>query len=198
MSVSDDTKLEALLDHYNDTFKYIREYAKIRERLFLFALIVVAIMFFDITAAADSTAVISEIIEKKVGLKIAIKPAFIESILWFSLLSITIRYFQMTVLVQRQYDYMHELEDKLCKLGGNFFYREGKAYKEAYPLFSRWTGFLYTIAFPVILIVVISIKTYNEYLTRNALGINYFINLAFFVMIVLSVLLYWLQIHFKK
>ena len=72
MSVSDDTKLETLFEHYNDTFQYIQKYAKTRERLFLFALIVIVILFFDITAAVDSTKVVSEIIEKKVGLPVTL------------------------------------------------------------------------------------------------------------------------------
>ena len=36
MNIAEEKKLEILYDHYKDTFSYIREYLKQRERLFVF------------------------------------------------------------------------------------------------------------------------------------------------------------------
>ena len=198
MSISDDTKFEKLFEHYNDTFTFLQEYTKSRERLFLWALIVVGIMFLDVTTAIDSTKIAAEFIEKKAGIKILIKPSFIGSMLWFFLLSIIVRYFQFNILVRRQYSYIHQLEDNLCVFGGDYFHREGKAYFKDYPVFAKWTWFLYTIVFPALLMSVMIFKVYNEYLIRNSLGMSFFVDIILFVMSLISVLLYWLQIHFKK
>lgn len=198
MNVSDDKKFETLFQHYNDTFQYVQGYSHVREKLFLFALIIILIMSFDITSTADSTKIISEIIEKKIGLQIVIKTAFIGSILWFSLLSIVIRYFQINILIKRQYSYIHKLEDKLCTLGGEIFHREGKAYFENYPLFAKWTWFLYTIIFPIFLIFVTILRVHGEYIARKNLGISYYVDIVLFGIILISNLLYLFQIHLEK
>lgn len=199
MSIPDDKKFDALFDHYNDTFKYIQEYAKTRERLFLMALMVVLVMSFDLTSAVDATQVVSEVIEKKLGLKFAINPAFIGSLLWFALLSVLIRYFQTSILVNRQYSYIHQVEEHLrTLLEGDYISREGKAYAKGYPIFSKWTRLLYTIIFPLFLLLVVCVKTYKDYGIRESLGMTYPINLILFIMIAISVALYWVQLHFKK
>ena len=43
-------KFEILHDHYKDTFGHIRDYLKLRDRLFFFLLIVITLMLFQISS----------------------------------------------------------------------------------------------------------------------------------------------------
>jgi hypothetical protein len=199
MTVSDDKAFDALMGHYNDTFKYIQEYSATREKLFLITLLIVLFMSVDVTSSADAVTIAKDFLEKKLELKLAIKPAFISSMLWFSLLSVLIRYFQMVILINRQYDYIHNVEENLCSLlGRDYIFREGKAYVKSYPIFSEWTQVIYTILFPIFLMLVVCIKIYKEFAIRNTLGIGYYIDIVIFTMIIVSVVLYWVQLHHKK
>ena len=70
---------------------------------------------------------------------------------WILTLAITLRYCQATVSVERQYDYLHELEEKVSReLGDEALYRrEGRAYLDDYPLFQDWAYVCYCFLFPV-------------------------------------------------
>ncbi|NJL58660.1 MAG: hypothetical protein HC887_02435 [Desulfobacteraceae bacterium] len=159
-------------------------------------------MFVDITSAANVIGILLEVIKKKLelgqsGQTVAIEPAFIGSMLWFFLLSILIRYFQTVILINRQYAYIHKVEENLCSfLGADYICREGKAYVRSYPIFSKWTKALYTVIFPIFLMLVVSVKIYKEF---KILGMFYLgVNTVLFLMIIVSVVLYWIQLHHKK
>lgn len=79
--------------------------------------------------------------------------------LWFVLLCLVVRYFQTNIVVGRQYDYIHKVEDKLnafYDIQGEMFTREGKSYLGKFQLFSTLSGYLYIIVFPVLLVIVTS------------------------------------------
>ena len=198
MNVTDDIKLQSLLEHYKDTFKYIREYLKSRERLFILALLIVLLMSFDLSTSLDHSKIVSTLIEKKIGLKLIISPLFIGSLIWFTLLSIIVRYCQVTILIERQYKYIHNLEDELCNFGGDYYHREGKAYKKDYPLYLRWTRLLYTIIFPIFLLITISAKMWKEMTVINKLMFYFYIDLLIYIMLLITIILYILQIRFHK
>ncbi len=71
---------------------------------------------------------------------------------WVLTLAIALRYCQTTVLVQRQYPYLHALEDAISPaLGGDDLYRrEGQVYLREYPLLLDAAWFAYGILFPLI------------------------------------------------
>ena len=97
MDISEDKKLEVLNDHYKDTFSHIRSYLKQRDRFFAYLLLVLVIMFLQVVSPGESDAVISKLIAEKAGKSVVINTAFIRGMLWFVLLSLVIRYYQITV-----------------------------------------------------------------------------------------------------
>lgn len=196
--ITDSERLQALLDHYKDSFKYLSGYLKTRERLFLVVLIVIVGMFLDITAVVDSSSIVSQLAEKTIGLKVTLAPKIVASMFWFVLLSTVVRYFQTTILVERQYPYIHQLENEICRIAGDSFHREGRAYLENYPFFSKWTWSLYTIIFPAVLSLAVIVKAYNEFQILDKLAANFYLNCVFFLMLLISIVLYMMQIHFKK
>ncbi len=196
---SDDVKLEILAEHYKDTFFHIQEYLKLRDRLFLLILIVATLMLFQIYSPAESGETFSQFITKKLELKSSIDITFIGSIIWFALLSLVVRYFQTVVHIDRQYAYIHQLEELIStEYGSTAFTREGKSYLKDYPLFSSWAWILYTIVFPVLLLLVVGCKINSDIHQATCVSFLVAVNAAIAVLIVLSTAFYLLQVHFSK
>ena len=109
------------------------------------------------------------------------------------------RYFQAAVHLERQYKYIHNLEDQLSPhYDGKAFTREGKAYLGDYPLFSRWTSALYTKLFPVLLIAVLGTKLRSEYYGSESVGLQVTFDAVVFLAVLISAVLYVAQIHFRR
>lgn len=195
----EDVKLQLLHDHYKDTFFYIQKYIKLRDRLFLFILIVATLMLFHIYSPSESGEAVSQFITKKLELKPPIDITFIGSIIWFGLLSLVVRYFQAVVHIERQYKYIHQIEEQLSvEYANKAFIREGKSYLNDYPLFSSWAWILYTIVFPALLIVLVIVKIVGEICQAGSISLLISVNVAIALFIVLSTLFYLLLVHFKK
>ena len=105
-----DGRLSVLHAHYVDTFAHITAHLKTRDRLFMFLLVVVGIMLFQIAAPDDFGTAATALIAERVGLKNGIDVHFIGSLVWFVLLALLIRYYQTVVHIERQYEYIHGLE----------------------------------------------------------------------------------------
>ena len=196
---TEDTKFQILSDHYKDSFSYLQKFLKQRERFFFLILIIVTLMLFQIYSPADSGKVISQFVTNELGLEDSIDIAFIGSIIWFLLLSFVVRYFQTVVYIERQYNYIHKLEDQLSLFYNNdVFTREGKSYLSNYPLFSKWVSKLYTIIFPFLLLFVILTKIITEISNITNGSQLVYINVIIFSCIFISTVLYLLLVHFEK
>lgn len=195
----DENLLSLLHDHYKETFAHIQDYLKLRNRLFAYILVVVTLMLFQMYSPSGSERAISELLTEKLKLNTPIDISFLASIIWFALLSLVVRYYQTVVHIERQYDYIHKLEDQISpEYNGKAFTREGRSYLKEYPLFSSWTWTLYTIVFPSLLSIVVIIKIIGE--IRQAVGVNVLlsVNVIIALAIFLSSLFYVLLVHFKK
>lgn len=199
MAIGEEAKLEALADHYKDTFHYVREYVGIRDRLFLLVLVLLGLQFFQISSPDESSTAIVEFFKNTFGFQITVNKHSLNTILWFALLSVVVRYFQANVYINRQYKYLHTLEEKFTSLfGEKIIAREGKHYLSEYPLFSDWTNVLYTWVFPVLLILTGGFKTYSDWPGCEHLGMAYSLNCAFYLMIATTTVLHLNFIHFGK
>lgn len=74
---------------------------------------------------------------------------------WVLTLTIGLRYCQTSVLVNRQYPYLHALEEAISPEvgGGDLYQREGKVYLREYPLLLDVAWIAYVILFPLIVMV---------------------------------------------
>lgn len=197
--LSDDKKIELLTDHYKDTFVHLTEYRKLRDRLFSLILLTITLLLFQIYSPTEAGAAIGQFIAKKLELQNAINISFIGSIIWFALLGFVIRYFQTVIHIERQYDYIHNLEEQISNhYKGKAFTREGKSYLTNYPLFSNWTHILYTIAFPLLLMVVVIIKTANEIYFSTNISFLLAFNFITALCVLISTVLYWRAIYSRK
>jgi magnesium-transporting ATPase (P-type) len=159
----------------------------------------VTLLSLQIFSPRKSGAVISDFVSARVGVSAGIDVSFIGSVIWFCLLGLVVRYFQTVVHVERQYSYIHGLEEQL---GSHYDYkaftREGRAYFNDYPTFSTWAWILYTIIFPVLLLVVVFVKIVNEFRSTEPVTSLFIFNATVFLCIIVSTLLYLTSVHFRK
>jgi len=200
-SISSDTKFQALHEHYKDTFLNIKESIKFRDRLVALVLLVLALVVLYTFWPADAITAFSQITAQKIGIAISVDGSFLGSIIWFALLATVVRYTQVVVYIERQYAYIHHLEEELRKNYDSeiVFTREGKSYLNKYPIFSDWICLLYTTIFPLVLIAVVLSKITSEWISSARISsLPLLLNTALAICVLISVILYMRFMHKQK
>lgn len=148
-----DKQLEILHDHYKETFARMREVEALRDRLFLWVIGLFALLILEIGYPAAIGGALGKlsIAGGELNLQTLPLPALLNAT-WVLTLAIGLRYCQTSVLVNRQYPYLHTLEDAISPElgGGDLYQREGKVYLREYPLVLDVAWFAYGILFPLI------------------------------------------------
>ncbi len=166
---------EILLQHYQDTFQLILFNTKIRNRLFIYSLLILALIIFDACSPSSLTNLFNAYIDQNFKNKIDLNFDIIIAAVWFLLLCLMIEYYKRSMHVDRQFRYLGGLEQDLNDLlGDDFITREGKSYesktgvyqkdeKEPRPFCLRAIGPLYTYIFPVALSGIIIWRTIDSF-----------------------------------
>ncbi len=192
-----DKELEIYYDHYKDTFSWLRKYLTSRDKYFFYLVCLVTILFFNSWLPYDFNSFTKIILKEKVGISDFSNFMLIDSLLLFSILSISIKYFQANLLIERQYSYIHHIEKKLSsKLTYFNIFREGKGYLNNYPIFSSIVHRIYTIGFPVLLMILVGFKWYYIVYSVKITGFLWFDTIVTLTIIILT-LCYLTWIHFQ-
>lgn len=148
---------EILYDHYKDTFSHIRDREKQRNRAFFIVIALVGLLFLEVGYPANLAQLLGEVDASPIKLSLrAIPVPALLSATWTFLVVVVLQYCQTSVHIERQYNYLHVVENELsADYGGVIFRREGKAYCDDYPLLTRWAWFFYALMFPAIILVAI-------------------------------------------
>src|SRR5579864_4527579 len=104
-----EAKLTLLNDHYKDTNAKIEKTIKNRDRSFLFILILLGVLAFQLFSPQQSNTVLTQVVQKKLNVDAAVSINFIGTLIWFGLLAMAIRYFQSVINLEKHYKYVHEL-----------------------------------------------------------------------------------------
>jgi hypothetical protein len=159
--------VNALYDHYKDTYTSIRERERERDKLFLLLIGIFALLALQVVYPLQFGGVVETITlgNTKLSLGAASAAALLTST-WLLLSAIALRYGQRVVWVERQYDYLHILEKRVGRLLNeeSIFGREGAAYLKGAPFFQDWTWLLYVLLFPIVGISVASILLIVEWI----------------------------------
>lgn len=149
-------QLEILHDHYKETFARLRDAEALRDRLFLWVIGLFALLILEIgyPAAIGGTLGALNIAGGELNLQALPLPALLNAT-WILTLTMGLRYCQTSVLVNRQYPYLHTLEETISPEvgGGDLYQREGKVYLREYPLLLDTAWFTYGILFPFIVML---------------------------------------------
>lgn len=197
--ISEDTSFEVLSDHYKDSFEHLLEHRRFRDRLFRFILLVMTTMVFQLYSPAEATQAISDLATQKLELTSPIDSSFVASMVWFALLAFTVRYYQAVIVLERQYDYIHKLESVLSQnYEGKAFTREGAAYLADYPLFSKWASKLYTVAFPLLLVILVIAKIVSELCEAPRVSVTLGFDVVVSILVLISIVLSMTSLHRRR
>jgi hypothetical protein len=165
--MSESPHLDVLHDHYKESFSYIRERERERDRLFLILIALFALLALEIQYPINFKGALGTLTFLGIELNVDALPlpAFLTAT-WVTVLVITLRYCQASTNVERQYEYLHTLEDKIsAQLGDDELYRrEGRAYESGYTPFSWWAWRFYVVVLPAIAIVATCVLIYQEWI----------------------------------
>ena len=197
---STDARLTILHEHYCDTFKHVREYWRLRNRLMAYTIVVLTLMFLQITAPDKAAQTIQDVAKLKLGIGITVDPRFIGTLLWIVLAVLVVPYFQYAILIDRQYKYLHHLEDKFKDfMGKKVITREGSAYLTGRPCFQHVVKHLYITVFPALLLLAICIQWATAVKPMSSwINIYFLIDTLIALIVIVAIILYMLWMHFKK
>jgi len=193
--------INILHDHFKESFEYIREREKQRDRLFLYVLILFCLISLQIANPIVIAKSLQQVNIFSITIDITKLPyAFTLNITWLFLLIITMRYCQSSIIVERQYNYLYKIENTIQKLLGNneIYAREGKEYLRNYPAFSSWVWIFYTIVFPLIIFIAATSLIYVEISNRWRLSFSILFDLVIFIMTIVTIFLYKILPLFSK
>lgn len=148
--------LDLLHDHYKDSFTNIRERERRRDRLFVTLVLLFTLLVLEVQYPAATDGALGTLSIGGVQVSVGDLPlAALLDVTWLMTLLVGLKYCQTALAVERQYPYLHRLEEAIGERLGDpsLFCREGAAYLHAYPTVLNWAWFCYVIVFPVALLV---------------------------------------------
>jgi hypothetical protein len=154
--VSPDKQLDLLHDHYKDTFTLMRDREKQRDRTFLVVIVLYALLTFEIQYPASFRSSLGTINIGGNQLQLQRLPlAGLLDASWVLVLAVALTYCRTAINVERQYSYLHRLEEWLSSALNTptLYRREGSAYLEGYPVFLDWTWVCYVLIFPLVVLL---------------------------------------------
>lgn len=192
-----DAKFYNLCSHYKDTYDIHLATVKQRDVLFYGLLAVLALFSLQFTSSELVNNALCNIVKKQLDLTIDNRSNLLSTILWFLLFGLSSKYYQIVIQIERQYDYIHSLEEIINAEydGTTAFTREGKSYLEKYPLFSNWICLLYTMVFPTIILMCIAVRIFSELKNFEAMGVSLAPMFISYLLIGTSTILYLGKLH---
>jgi hypothetical protein len=193
-------EIQILYDHFKDTFEIQKSNIQKRNYLTIICLCLIALLSFQISNPNETTEISAELIKKNIG-NIKIDFKYINNILTFSLLWTVITYYQINLQIEKLFNYIHTIEEKLSKdLKLPEFSREGKSYLSNYPFLLTFVDTIYKLGFPLALIFVSIIKFITEMKQYNEPFKNghFWFDIIIIFSIIIVSLLYLCNVYFKN
>ena len=186
-----------LCSHYKDTYEIHLASIKQRDTLFYALLVILALFSLQVTSTELVNSALSGFINKQLDISIDKNSNLLGTLLWLLLFGFSSRYYQTVIQIERQYDYIHHLEELISKRYPNTraFTREGKSYLDEYPIFSNWIWLLYTLAFPLIILTCIVIRILGELEVYETLSLSLIPSFVAYLLVGTSTVLYIGKLH---
>lgn len=147
--------LELIYDHYKDTFENIKSSLKIRDRLTLYILMLLFIVFLILISPALYSEALQSIAKQYLELETSPSHYLLVDLLIFAcLLIVSVKYFQILIYIDREYSYIHSIEHCLKDLITEFkINREGEFYFEKRPLLQKYNKWIFSYLFIILIII---------------------------------------------
>lgn len=164
--MAEDAALSIIHDHYKETFALIRERERLRDRSFGFLILLFAVLVLEVFYPSQAGASISVVHAFGTDIDIRQLPlALLIDATWVFALTIALGYCRTVAHIERQYPYLHHLEDWMASALGNdtLYRREGRVYLNNYPVFLNIAWFSYVIVFPVVAMLGCLVLVWHEW-----------------------------------
>lgn len=191
-----DNNPDIIYDHYKESFDLSKKAQAQRDKYFAISIILIAILFLLFIEPNTTVDIGKSILKEKLDLDVKYSVSVIQSFIWFLLMYYTMRYYQRVIYVERQYHYIHKIEETLRNQVDKIFDREGDNYLNNYPAFGNFIEFIYKYIFPVLHFLIISIKIISEWKVYESIY-NVILNTAIAVIINIMTFLYIIFLHPK-
>ena len=193
----EEEKFNNLCSHYKDTFDIHRASIKQRDTLFYGLLVILAVFTLQLSSTEKVVSIVNEYVNKSTGVKLDKNVDFISTLLWLFMLGFTTRYYQVVLEIERQYSYLHTLEEKLNNFypESKIFTREGESYLSKYPLFSNWVWLLYTLFFPTLIVFCVIMRIFAQIEEIKSIEVNQIIDFVCYLIVGTSTILYIYRLH---
>lgn len=182
-------KLDIIYDHYKDTNEIQKENEKNRNKIFIILCVCILILMLMTIYPNNVYENIQEIILDKLGISIKFELKVLELFNWFIILYLTIKYYQINANIEKNYKYIHTIENDLEKKYKLPIYREGKNYLNKYPMFLTFSYIFYKYVFPTLFSLCVLTKVIFNII--NKLSIPFLI-----LSIIASICLLFLNISY--
>lgn len=190
-------KTELLYDHYKETFSIIKETITQRNRFFVMVFLVMTLQFLFASSPDSVSYLIICIIQKQYEIDISNQMSILQSFLWLILLYLTMRYYQATIHIEKQYNCIYSIEADISNIEHITFDRESGNYLLNYPKMSDFVDVLYKWVFPIIYCLIICYKIVIEYITSK-FGFLLLLNSVLFISCFILTILYLVFLHGKR
>lgn len=192
-----DAEFSELSSHYKDTYEIHLASIKQRDMLFYALLVVLALFTLQVASTELVNGAITSYVNKQLDLSIGKHSNLFGPMLWLLLFGFSSRYYQTVVQIEREYHYIHHLEDLLNSkyVGTRAFTREGRSYLNEYKIFSGWAGCLYTIAFPLLILLCIVTRIHGELAIYEVIGLSIIPDFISYLLVGTTTILYIGQRH---
>lgn len=189
MALSDDKVLEILYDHYKDSFAQIQRYTQSRNHLLLYVFLGTVGM--QLINPAETHSIFGQVLTKYVGVSPQLTAQSVATFLWIVILYGIIRYYQTTLTIDLQYDFLHDIERRLASsLSTSEFSRERRGYEGDFRGFRRTVGIFYRIIVPSLFILSLSSRILAEYNYAGSLSLGVVIDGLIFLFSLFIILFY--------
>lgn len=192
--INDELKYSTLYDHYKETVSYLKNDLNKRDKLTLYILLLLLTFFLIELKPSNSVIIANKWLENKMGFAIDINYNILITAILLFILGVTVKYFQICLNIEKQYNYIHSLENKMNSISiDKLITREGYSYLKEYPLLSALIHRLYNFLLPIGLILAMTIKVYQLY--KDNLNYITITNIFIGILVIVFTCLYLLFVH---
>jgi hypothetical protein len=164
-------EIEIIYKHYEDTFSIVSEREKKRDLLFLIVIGFLGLLLIQLMYSLALSDAVDNISIMGIALNLSEVPLpVLVSTTWTFFVLFLILYYQVTIHIDKQYNYLHKLEKQLSELlsSSQSISRESSDYlTNKYHWFRHWVWIFYTGICPSIVIIAILWGLRLEYLTNS-------------------------------
>ncbi|OQX22742.1 MAG: hypothetical protein BWK80_29575 [Desulfobacteraceae bacterium IS3] len=158
--ISEDIKINILIDHYNRQTEINRNERLLRDKLYYAVIFIIAIMFLLISNPSQTQGDIIGFINKISDFNFSVSFNVLNSLLWVMLLFFLLQLYRLNISIEKNYEYIHLMEQKIASLVGDneAFSKEGKFYLTNYPKLLNFSHNFYSYITPLLIFLVSFLK----------------------------------------